>query len=77
VAGDRLTCFLVVRLSFWIAGFDVECCGGDLYIVRVGYAFAYVLISSNAYSYVRSMVWWASNIACIWTLIQSGKAINS
>jgi len=44
---------------------------------RAVYGVAYILIEDDIWATIRSAAWWVSNITCMWTLVQSGKAINA
>lgn len=43
---------------------------------RVVYALAYLYIVRVKWTYVRSLAWWVSNVACMYLLWQSGKRLS-
>jgi len=43
---------------------------------RIVYAVSYLVIEKVEYSYIRSLAWWASNIACLNLFWAAGKALN-
>ncbi|PYH97302.1 hypothetical protein BO71DRAFT_396286 [Aspergillus ellipticus CBS 707.79] len=42
---------------------------------RVAFGLAYVGIESEAWSFLRSLLWWSGNISCITGLVLSGKRL--
>jgi uncharacterized MAPEG superfamily protein len=46
-------------------------------LVRIGYAFAYVLIDNAKLSYLRSLLWWSGNAICFTLVGLSGKKVNA
>lgn len=42
---------------------------------RVAYGLAYVFIESETLSFIRSLLWWSGNSACITALVFAGKRL--
>ena len=44
---------------------------------RIAYGIFYIVIDRDGLAVLRSTAWWVSNLVCMWTLWQSGNAINA
>ena len=51
----------------------VNTCGVIYTVARVAYIVAYVRITDETTSYIRSVLWWFGNLACIKLLWSAGK----
>ncbi|RAL01464.1 MAPEG family protein [Aspergillus ibericus CBS 121593] len=44
-------------------------------VSRVAFGLAYVLIESEGWSFLRSVLWWSGNVSCITALVVGGRKL--
>lgn len=44
-------------------------------LARIAYVYSYVVIETKGWSFVRTLLWWTSNICCITAVVKSANAM--
>jgi len=68
-------CTVLLAVQAGVPSDTINTIGVWYTLSRVAFGLAYVFIESEPLSFIRSLLWWSGNSACITALVLAGKRL--